>query len=52
MNALRIVVWNENIHESRGDAVVVRHLAEVPQYNWSSSGWIRTTDLTIMSRAL
>ena len=25
MNALRIVVWNENIHESRGDEVVRRH---------------------------
>jgi trehalose utilization protein len=25
VNALRIVVWNENIHESRGDEVVRRH---------------------------
>ena len=25
MNPLRIVVWNENIHETRGDEVVLRH---------------------------
>jgi len=25
MSALRIVVWNENIHETRGDEIVRRH---------------------------